>query len=102
MDPITTFVEGIAQEVGINELPQEFAEEAKKQLASQFTMRVGILVMNNLPEAVQDEYMRLTQDPATTPEATQSFLDTHIPDFGSKLGKMTEEFREEAINAMKQ
>ena len=78
-------------------LPEAEEMAFRKNLEMQFNRRLGIIIMQNLPEAGIKEFESLQKDGQPDPLELQKILEKYIPDYEVKIKVGMEEFVKEVI-----
>jgi len=100
MDPITQFVESLAQEVGLNTLPPEVAEAHKSQLMQNVIERIGVVTMGALSDNTAKQYLDLI-DKSADQKTISDFLTKNIPNYEQALMSSLQDFRNSYVSGFK-
>lgn len=79
-------------------LPADIDEEVRKQLVQDMAARAQDLITRRLleamPDAAVDEFNRMIDQSATTPQMVQEFVANHVPNRDEITRRALEEFRD--------
>ncbi|MFA5994936.1 MAG: hypothetical protein WCW27_03440 [Patescibacteria group bacterium] len=86
-NPLESFVDYLITEAGYNNLPENFQLSYREQLLTQVYRRIGLIVVNELPEQDVVAFNQLVgENPSKADQAAvNQFLESHIENFSEKL-----------------
>ncbi len=102
IDPLQTIIDNIVIDAGLSNLPEADMLAFKSNLEMQFNRRIGLIVVDNLPEEGIKEYGELLQE-SEFPDISklQNLISKYIPNFEEKLKNGLDEFIEEIMQSIK-
>lgn len=93
MDPLISFINQLAEQLGISAMPQEVVDDFKNRMLQQLQAKIGILILNNLTPELQKEYTDMvTSQNEVDPIVVNDFIIKHIPNFKELVAKELESF----------
>lgn len=94
---IEVFINNILAEIGLDKAPEKDRAEFKEKLLTELQARIGVVVINSLPEAKQAEFAKLMEGGATDEKTINEFMQTNVPDLEKVILAGMKEFKEEFI-----
>ncbi len=101
VDEMEVIADNIISQAYLSDLPEADKNYLKETLVLQLSRRLGLIIMENLPEAGQTEYAALLDDgPMPDSAKLQILLDKYIPDYPAKVKTGMEEFIQKAVASL--
>jgi hypothetical protein len=84
----------LMEELGLADLPQDKQEKLLVKMTEVLLKRIFVETMDKLSDQAKEEYEKMV-DQESTPEQVEKFLTTNIPDYGSLVQKIIDDFKTE-------
>ncbi len=102
MDYLEIIIGKIMEEANLNNLPEPEKTSFQENLAMQFNRRIGLIIMDNLPEEGLKEYTALIKDSIIPDKIKlQELIIKYIPDFENKMKDGLDSFIQEVLVTLK-
>lgn len=101
LDPMKKIVAEIISRAGLSGLPEADARYLEENLILQMNRRLGVILIENLPEEGRDEYGKLIADgPVPDPDKLRKIMEKYLPDYQTKIKSGLEAFAQEAVKSL--